>query len=162
VSDHRELAVELARLVDAPLGIDTILARIAELAVSALPECDAADIALLSDGRLATRTATRNRAGVLDDAKYSGEGGPCVDSAHHQRVNHVDATRTATGFERFRQAAAQLGIVSTLTVPFATPDNQPLGAVSLYSMREQGFTDDDERIGILVADHVARALANKI
>jgi GAF domain-containing protein len=161
VSDYPELVVELARLVNAPLDINTILTQIAELAVVVLPECDAADIVVLSDGQLRTLAATRNRALTLDDAKYAGEGGPCVDSAHHQCTNHVDATRTPTRFEPFRHAAAQLGIASTFTVPLATPNNQPLGAFSLYSIREHAFNDnDDEQMGIIFATHAAMALAN--
>jgi GAF domain-containing protein len=164
VSDRREpfaeIIAELTRLVHGTLSIDTALTRIAEYAVATLDECDAADVTLLRDGQPTTLAATRNRALALDDAKYSGAGGPCLDSAEHQRVNRIDATATSVRWEPFCREATRLGIASALTLPLATLGDEPLGALSLYSMRERGFSEEDERIGAIFATHVAAALTS--
>jgi GAF domain-containing protein len=162
VSDRREpfaeIVAELTRLVRAPDDIDTALTRIAEYAVVTLDECDAADVTVLRDGHPTTLAATRSRALTLDDAKYAGAGGPCVDSAHHQRVNRIDSTATSVHWEPFCREATRLGIASALTLPLAA-DDEPLGALSLYSIRENGFSEEDERIGAIFAAHAAIALA---
>src|SRR5688572_28685984 len=75
------------------------------------------------------------------------------------RVTRIDSTLADGPWPEFRAAAAEHGILSTLSFPLIV-DKQGVGAMNLYSRREQGFAEIDVDDARLYADQAAIVLAN--
>jgi GAF domain-containing protein len=160
-SDDR-LATSVAllyRLLLADEDLDDTLRRVAHLATATLPTCDLADVTLIRGGKPITRGATDSLAEQLDAVQYSTGLGPCIDAWEHGHVNHVVSTRTDRRWPDYARKAVELGILSTLAIPLIV-QGTTIGALNLYSRREQSFSENDDQIGRLFAEQAAIALAN--
>lgn len=139
--------------------LDDTLRRVAQLATATLPTCDLADVTLIRDGQPVTKGATDRRSQDLDAVQYTTGDGPCLDAWRHDRVNHIESTRTDRRWPQFARAAVEAGVLSTLAIPL-TVRGTVIGALNLYSSREHSFCESDDRIGRLFAGQAAVALEN--
>jgi GAF domain-containing protein len=149
----------LYRVLLADEDLDDTLRRVAHLATATLPTCDLADVTLIRDGRPVTKGATESLAEQLDAIQYSTGLGPCIHAWETGRVNHVESTRTDVRWPAYATKAVELGILSTLAIPLIV-NGTTIGALNLYSRREQSFSENDDQIGRLFAEQAAIALAN--
>jgi GAF domain-containing protein len=149
----------LYRVLLADEDLDDTLRRVAHLATVTLPTCDLADVTLIRDGRPVTKGASDSLAEELDAVQYSTGLGPCIDAWKRGHVNHVESTRTDTRWPAYATKAVELGILSTLAIPLIVQGTS-IGALNLYSRREQSFSENDDQIGRLFAEQAAIALAN--
>jgi GAF domain-containing protein len=159
---HDRLAESVALLYSVLLAdedLDDTLRRVAQLATATLPTCDFADVTLIRDGKPVTRGATDPIAEELDAVQYATGLGPCVDAWKRGEVDHVESTRTDTRWPDYAKKAIELGISSTLAIPL-TVHGTTIGALNLYSRREQSFSENDDQVGRLFAEQAAIALAN--
>ena len=129
-------------------NLDDTLRASAELAALALPACNLADITLIRDGQPLTKGATDPAAQDLDDVQYTAGDGPCLDAWRHDRVNHLDSTRTDTRWPEFAEAALRVGVLgSTLAFPLSVRGTV-IGALNLHSRSEHSFTDADGKSAV--------------
>jgi GAF domain-containing protein len=163
VPDQRDELSEtlgaISRLLIAAESVDRTLSRIASLACQALDACDMAGVTLLRDGKPATIGHTDDTILPIDRAQYETGAGPCLDSYRERRVFRVDSTADDNRWPAFSRAAAKCGILSTMSIPLVAHDEE-LGALNLYSRTAGSFSDDDERLGLVLAEQASVAIAN--
>ena len=94
------------------------------------------------------------------DALQSEVGqGPCLDSVYEEQTVRVPDMRAEKRWPKFTARAAELGAASMLSFQlYVEGDN--LGALNLYGRQRNGFTDESEQVGLLVASHAAVAFAD--
>lgn len=97
----------------------------------------------IRDQRGRPRTAAFTDAAVLpiDDVQYDHGRGPCLDAARTHTIFEVPDTRVERRWPEFADAAARLGVLTSLSVPLVVGDHG-LGALNLYDHRP-GFFDRD-------------------
>jgi len=149
----------IARLLIAAESLDRTLGRIADLACQALDGCDMAGVTLLRDGKPATIGHTDDTILPIDRVQYEADAGPCLDTFRERRAFRVDSTRDETRWPAFSRVAVEGGVLSTMSLPLVAHD-QGLGALNLYSRTAGAFSDDDEQLGLVLAEQASVAVAN--
>jgi GAF domain-containing protein len=143
VSDPAPLSLgDLARLVVTDEPLDSTLQRVAELATREIDGCRMAGITLMRNGKAVTAAFTDAVAPEIDTAQYRTGAGPCLQAFQTNSVLRIDDTRTDTRWPEFARAASEHGVLSTLSLPLIVGANA-LGALNLYSMSPNTFTNDD-------------------
>src|SRR5205085_6611619 len=111
--------------------LEARLHRVAELACVTLSDCDMAAMTLVRSGRPSTPVCTDEVTREIDQAQYDADSGPCLDAYRHQQVFRIASTRSEQRWPNFVRAAADHGILSTLSLPLG--NGAPMGALNLYS-----------------------------
>src|SRR3954454_6601618 len=119
-------------------SLDANLHQVAALAVRNVPGADFAGITLMRDGRPTTAVFTDQASPEIDSAQYESGEGPCLDAFRHNAMFTVDDTRMETRWPKFAKAAADHGVLSTLSLPL-TAGPGAIGALNLYSRTVKGF-----------------------
>src|SRR4051812_39324773 len=114
---------------------------------------------MMVDGRRRTAVFTDPLAPEIDQAQYDTGDGPCLDAFDQQRIFMIESTREEGPWPAFRQAAAEHGIGSTLSLPMVV-DKKVVGAMNLYSHEERAFDQDAVATGRLFAAQAAAVLLN--
>jgi GAF domain-containing protein len=135
------------------------LDRVAGLACQSVRGTDMVGLTLLKNGKPATAVFTDPTSPEIDQAQYNSGKGPCLDAFRHGRVYRIESTATDARWPEFSRAAGAKGIKSTLSLPLMVED-EPVGALNLYSREEASFGDDEEQIGMAFASQAAVAMAN--
>lgn len=162
--DWEAVAVRLADMARDLLSQDSVQAtldRIAEHAVELVEGCDAAGILVVGKREVLTIASTDNVARVSDRLQGELREGPCFDATtQKQHVYRIaDMTLVGDSWPSYTPRARELGIGSMMGFLLFTTGADNLGALNLYSSRPDAFTEDSERIGLMVASHAAVALA---
>jgi GAF domain-containing protein len=142
VSDPALPLGDLARLVVTEDPLDSTLHRVAVLATKEIAGCAMAGITLMRDGKPVTAAFTDSIAPEIDTAQYETGAGPCLQAFETNRMLRIDDTRTDTRWPEFARAAAEHGVLSTLSLPLVVGANA-LGALNLYSRAPNTFESDD-------------------
>lgn len=163
--DWEAVAVRLADMARDLLSQDSVQAtldRISEYAVELVEGCDAAGILVVRGREVLTIASTDNVARASDRLQGELREGPCFDATtKKQRVYRIaDMTMVADSWPRYAPRARDLGIGSMMGFLLFTTGTDNLGALNLYSSRANAFTENSERIGLMVASHAAVALAS--
>ena len=156
------LTASLAALSRFFVGDGTLqdsLTRVTHLTVQAVEPADLAGITMLVEGRDRTAVFTDDTSPEIDQAQYDAGEGPCVDSFHQQRVTQVRSTLEDGPWPAFRRAAADHGILSTLSMPLVA-NARAVGALNLYARSEDAFGHADIEEASLFAAQAAIVLAN--
>lgn len=130
------------------------LLRIVELAKALIGSCDAASVSLTGRRGQDGEVCTEEAAYRLDRAQHGPGGGPCRDAVRSLRIFNVDAIAKAPAWPEFRQAAAENGIESSLSVPLTIGD-VAIGVLNLYSRRVGGFEGCERSAAALAAGAAA-------
>jgi len=138
-------------------SLDANLYQVAELAVRSVVGADLAGITLLRDGKPTTAVFTDPTSPEIDSAQYASAEGPCLDAFRTNAVFRIEDTRTETRWPEFAKAAADHGVLSTLSLPLSAGTGA-LGALNLYSNAVNGFDDDDS--AVVFGSEAAVVLAN--
>jgi GAF domain-containing protein len=97
---------------------------------------------------------------AIDEAQYRDGKGPCLDSWRDNTVLKVPRVEDwADEYPGFATGCLERGIHSTLSLPMVAGD-VAVGAMNLYSRVHDGFSDDDEAVGLDLAAAGSALLAN--
>lgn len=146
---------ELLAQKDEPMTLE----RIVGLANDAIPGCDWAGISLRVGSSPAEPAASTDPLVHEADRlqNHLGEG-PCLDSSLAGQTYIAQDTRHDPRWPQWGAHAADLGILSVLSVQLQHIDNTPIGAVNLYAGQVGAFTQDDVDLAHAFAAHAAAAL----
>jgi GAF domain-containing protein len=139
--------------------LDATVRRVAEITVSAFPAARFAGISTLIEGEPCTAVFTDEMAPEIDAAQYESGEGPCLDSYRHRRIYRINDTESEKRWPSFTSAASGRGIRSTISFPMVAND-EPVGALNLYSPEVAGFADVDDGLGVKLATQAAVLLTN--
>lgn len=139
---------------------DTLL-EVSQIATDAVAAAEMAGITMLGDrGRPTTAVFTDPEAPEIDVAQYESGAGPCLDAWRTQRVVRIDdVAAESERYPAFAKTATAHGVESVLSLPLVAGSNG-LGALNLYARVREGFTEDDETLGIELASAASIVLAN--
>lgn len=138
--------------------VDT-LQRVAELTATVVPPAAMTGITMLVDGRPATAVFTDPTAPEIDQAQYESGSGPCLDAFRERDVKRIRDTTDEDRWPAFAKAAAEHGILSTLSLPLVAWD-RGIGALNLYATETAAFGEADERTATAFSQQAAIALGN--
>jgi GAF domain-containing protein len=163
VSDYpdalAESISELSRLLVNEEALEDTLHRVAELACRTIGSCDLAGVTLMRDGKAETAVFTDPTSPEIDADQYATGVGPCLDAYRQQRVVRIASTTEDEEWPPFSRAAAEHGVMSTISFPLATREHA-IGALNLYSKSANAFGDADQEVGRLFSEQASVALAN--
>jgi GAF domain-containing protein len=139
--------------------LDSVLARVCQLAVATVPPADHCGVTLLDRGRAATAAATDAVTLQVDGSQYRFAEGPCLLSAQTGTLVRIDDMAHDDRFPRFAADAVQLGIGASMSLPL-TARGDTFGALNVYATTMHPWNDD--AIGLLqqFADQASIAVAN--
>jgi GAF domain-containing protein len=150
----------LSQFVVSKSSMGETLLRVSQITTDAIPAADMAGISLLGDdGKPTTGIFTDPEAPVIDAAQYESGRGPCLESWRLHKIVRLEDMDHAEAYPEFAGAARAHGIQSTLSLPLMAGEDA-VGALNLYSRTPNGFTDEDERAGTLLAGAAAIVLVN--
>jgi PAS domain-containing protein len=149
--------VNLSLLPLADRSTRKLLRHLVVLAVRALPEVDAAVIALGTDqGQL--RAAEPASAAHLADMEQTLHEGPATTASAGRRIQRSGNLASDGQWREFGVRASSLGMQSVLAIPVAPGENTQ-GVLMLLSQRRDAFTDDATRRCVIFAEAAAAAAA---
>jgi len=161
-SDVRAQALNaMSRFLVADRSMSEMLLRVSEITTEAMPKAELAGISMLNDqGRPTTAVFTDEAAPEIDAGQYASGHGPCLDAWRLGKVVRIDVMDDATAeYPEFARLAMEHGVQSTISLPLIAGD-RGVGALNLYARVENGFSTDDEAIGLELATAAAIVLAN--
>ncbi|MBJ7480133.1 MULTISPECIES: GAF and ANTAR domain-containing protein [Rhodococcus] len=142
--------------------LDSMLQRLAETAVKALPDADAVSVTVLSADGPRTAASTADYLSEIDDAQHSADRGPCVDAART-----VSSVRAKVGdhedtWPEFTAEARKQGVRSYLSVPITMGEGSTelLGAFNVYGFASTEFKPFDEELMKLFTAGAGAAIAD--
>ena len=158
-SPLRNSVVALTQFFVGDGTVEQTLQRVSQLTTEAIPAADLVGLTMMVEGHQRTAVFTDDAAPEIDQAQYETGEGPCLAAFETSEIYRIDSTLEAGRWPAFRAAAAEHGVLSTLSLPMIA-NERPVGAMNLYSRRERAFTDDDGEDGLLFASQAAIVLAN--
>jgi GAF domain len=127
-----EAVVALAGTPDDLPGIDVRLKEIVQLAADRVAAADYASVTALRDSAYSTVAASSELAEAVDEAQYAEQAGPCVQSlAADTPVTVPDVTTTMT-WPGFREAAADMGLHASVSIPLFAGSGAAIAVLNLY------------------------------
>lgn len=135
------------------------LARIATLAVRAIPGADGVGVTLLEPGRPPTVVVSDPFVRKVDDIQYGLGEGPCITAAAERRTVRSGALGADRTWPRFGPRARDLGVNSVVSLPLVL-DDDVLGALNVYAHGFDVFTPHAAEVGELFAVPAAVAVHN--
>jgi GAF domain-containing protein len=155
-----ESLIALAGILVAEQSLEKTLGQVLDLACAALSCGDDGGVTLLDREGPRTAAATSDAARRVDSSQYEADsGGPCLDAYRRQQVLRIDSTSSDQRWPEFAAAAAEAGIRSTLSLPLVVAGDG-LGALNIYCLEENGFSEADEALAMTFASYASVALAN--
>jgi transcriptional regulator with GAF, ATPase, and Fis domain len=151
----------LARFQVADGTVGDTLNRIAEITLEAMPAASIVGMTMLGDDEQPTTAIYTNpESPEIDAAQYREGKGPCLDAWRTKRVFRVDRVEEcADEYPAFAAACKEHGVLSTLSLPMISGD-VAVGAMNLYADVPEGFSEDDEAMGVDLAGAAGSVLAN--
>jgi GAF domain-containing protein len=161
-NDGSHLASELFEVLLPDVPLTDVLDRVVGLAVRTIPGCAFAGITMSQHGQPQTPVYTDERSPRVDQVQYDNDSGPCLDAFRSGDLNLIVDTTSEKRWPAFCQAAAAVGICSTLSVPMDLEGNREelVGALNLYSERAGAFDDDAVTSARSYAQQAAILVAN--
>ena len=146
--------VALYDFVSGQGSLEETLARIVTVTAETLA-ADGGGVTLVNEhGRAATVGSTDPHIPEIDEAQYVRGAGPCIDASRTGNVIVTEDLRRDDRWPEFNEAAIAHGVLSTLSLPFATRDTTS-GALNLYAARTAAFDDAAVSFGRAFANQAA-------
>jgi GAF domain-containing protein len=136
------------------------LRKVAEAGCALLTNCSAASVTIIEGGRALTAAYTDESAEVLDTIQYDADDGPCLTAARQQRLIRIDDMTSDDRWPIFADAAAQRGVLSSLSVPLALAGDARMGGLNIYGQLEAAFSADDEQLATAFATQASVVVSN--
>ena len=149
----------VARALASELSVDLTLQRLVEMAGAIVPGCHHAGVSVLRRGRPETPAATDEVPAEVDRIQYEAGEGPCLSAVLEWPTYRTGDLSAETRWPRFAGPAAErTGVLSVLACRLFT-EGDTVGALNLYSRERDGFDDEAEAIGTILAAHAALVFA---
>ncbi len=163
-ADLQESLTNLAGLVTGSLGLDELLARVAEYAANAIPGAEGAGVTLLRvdrpNHRVEALAASHPFVAQIDEIQYNTVNeGPCITAALEGCTVRTGSLTTEPMWPRFGPRVGRLGVNSALSLPLLLP-NQTVGAINVYAHARDVFDERAAQLGELFAAPAAVAVHN--
>ncbi|MCW2715831.1 MAG: antitermination regulator [Frankiales bacterium] len=159
IPEVREAEVRLAAVADETLDLVQHLEAVSALALTLLPSCVGVSLTVLVDGDPFTVTATPADLASLDAIQYL-DGGPCLDAATAEEPIVVDDVLDEPRWQMYSQAAAALGVRSSMSLPIPATDDTPAAALNLYASDPHAFHGVQAQLAALFGVHVSQLVEN--
>lgn len=158
VNFTRRLA-EAARSMQGEAGSTGTLGNALSFATDIIVDCDLAGISILDRGRIDTPAGSCDVPRELHALQLETSEGPCLDALREQETVRSGDLATDERWPTWGpRVADEYGVNSILCFRlFTTAD--VLGALNLYSYKQDAFDAVDVENGLALAAHVAVALA---
>jgi len=150
---------QLSTIVLGEEPLEAILERLVHIARQVLPITVEASITLLSRDDATTVASTDEVAVKLDERQYDDERGPCLDAAAAGERIRITDMRSEPRWPRFAAAAANAGVLSSLSMPLPIQRNVT-GALNFYATSVDAFSEETVELAEMFAAHAAVAVAN--
>jgi GAF domain-containing protein len=150
---------ELAGLLLTNESIETMLGHVADIAVRAIPACDAAGVTLFEHDQLTTAAASGAVVRRVDEHQYTADEGPCLESLRTGELRRSPSLETDTRWPKFRGPTLDEGVVSCLSLPLVIGNHGTAGVLNLYSQHNP-FGESDEEIGRRFVGPASVAVSN--
>lgn len=149
----------LARELHAESGPEKTHDRVTRAAVEVVDGCDHAAISLIHRrGRIDTVAATGEIPSRVDQIQYATQQGPCLDAIVEHDVYRIDDLAAESRWPDFsRRAFDETGVRSMLAFRLFLAEDT-MGALNLYSVHVDAFTERSHVVGALLAAHAAVAM----
>ena len=136
-----------------------VLQRIVDAALVTVEGCDAASVTL-ADGSPTTAVASDDAAAAADRAQYEAGQGPALAALHEPLVvvTRFPDSRWPVLGERPTAGGTRSAVSCTLAVVRPQGDSECLGALNLYSARDDAFSPRAQQLGLVLAAHAAVAV----
>jgi GAF domain-containing protein len=154
-----DLLGELASVLLSNETLEAPLDRVADIAVRAIPACDAAGVTLIEHGQPTTAAASGPLVHRVDQHQYTTNEGPCLEGIRTGELQRSASLESETRWPRFRGPTLNDGVVSCMSLPLVISNHGTRGALNLYS-QSLPFEDADEKIGRRFAAPASVAVAN--
>jgi len=158
-SESASAFAELGELAVSAVPLTEILQRTAELTRSVLGAPVEVSVTLIDGDAASTPAATADWAVTLDQAQYDHGYGPCLDSARAGHLVLVDDSAEDQRWPGFAAAAAEAGLVSSLSVPLPA-QRHVIGALNIYARQLRVFTDERVHLAEQFASYAGVAIGN--
>lgn len=128
-----------------------------------IPGVDEASISLAKRAvGITTVASTGPLPDQADAAQVSSHQGPCIEVAWDDRVARLPDSATDEQWPVFSRRAHDLGVGSMLCFQLSldeTFEEERIGALNTYSRSPHAYTQESERIGLILAVHISVAVA---
>ena len=157
-----ELAEEFAaisRKLLAGANPSATLGLIVGLAVQTIDGCEHAGITVIEGRDVSSIASSDEITTLVDRLQAETDEGPCLDAIRREAVfqtGHLSEERRWPSFSR--RASLESGVESILSFRLFVEDTT-MGALNLYSVHADAFTDHDVAVGAVFATHAAVALS---
>jgi GAF domain-containing protein len=159
IPEVRDAAIRLAALADETLDLVQRLEAVSALALTLLPSCVGVSLTVVVDGDPFTVTATSSDTATLDAIQYLG-GGPCLDAAATQQPLLVEDVLDEPRWQLYSQAAAAIGVRSSMSLPIPAVGGTAAGALNLYASDPDAFHGVQAQLAALFGVHVSQLVEN--
>ena len=157
--DPVEALERLGRLTLRENGMRSLLQAVADLAREVMPGHPETSVSLLINDRPSTAAFTGELARACDESQYGRGYGPCLHAAGTGEVVEVTDARTEPRWRDHLAHAAELGVLSTLSVPLPIGEGI-VGAVNVYAREPDAFDEHSRAVATRFAAHAAAVAAN--
>ena len=158
ILDKTELIAQWASEVREGYVEEATYDGVVRAACEVIPDAEFVSMTIRTPDGFETLSSTSALATQADELQYTLTEGPCVEAAltgEWIRSGHV---RTDPRWLRWGPQAAELGVVSLLSVPLYSQDRQ-IGALNMYATSPGRFVDRDEiDLALIFAIHATTAL----
>ncbi|HEY3831225.1 MAG TPA: GAF and ANTAR domain-containing protein [Acidimicrobiia bacterium] len=155
-----ELLVALNQSMVSEESLHDTLARVAYIACQSPVGADNAGVTLQRGDGPTTAAFYGDAALPLDTAQYEADDGPCLAAYRTGEIVRLETIAEHNEqWPHFAEAAAQHGIVSSLSLPMRL-DSETVGAMNLYSSTPLVLSEADVDLARLFAEQAAVAVSN--
>jgi GAF domain-containing protein len=161
-TDFNELVADAVRDMAEEPTLETTVERAVQMCTESVPSCDMAGVSIMENGEIHTVAASNEVLRKVDELQFDLGEGPCFDALHRDEVTwSADLADDARWPLYGPRLIEETGIRSAVSYRlFTTGDS--FGALNLYSLRPDAFTDEDVELGDALAAHTAAALASSV
>ncbi len=140
-------------------SMDTLLQRVVDLAKIVLPGNTEASMLLMVGDKPTTAVSTGQLATDCDEAQFGHGHGPCLHAASTGEMVEVTDTRSEARWPDYMATAAELGALSSLSVPLPIGDGVA-GALNIYAREPDAFDESARESAAKFVPYAAVAVAN--
>ncbi|MER7456855.1 GAF and ANTAR domain-containing protein [Micromonospora sp. NPDC126480] len=156
--DLTDALVRLGTIRHDRADLNTVLARIAQVAKESLPGTAEVSVTLVHGSEARTAAYTGELALRLDEWQYEQGRGPCLDAATTGTTMIVHDMATESRWPEWARSALGAGVGSSLSIGLPIQE-AVVGALNVYGSRARAF-DDVTGAAQTIAGYAAIALAN--
>jgi GAF domain-containing protein len=156
-----EALERLGRLSLRELSMDSLLQTVADLTKTVMPGSPETSVLLLVKDRPSTVVHTGQLAVDLDETQFATGHGPCLHAARTGELTEITDTRTEGRWRDYAQHAADLGNLSSLSVPLHIDQEEEVaGALNIYARQSNAFDEECRSVATRFGPYAAVATGN--